>query len=187
MSEIKDNNSIKLFIPKIISIIGSLLIILSIFLPYATATDELKENIEDNPERIVYSTMNLTNKDMEHISMFKYARIYNHISKQVWGDSIHGIFYICLPACMGLFALLSVLFSAKKKPVAAIIFNVLAFLVFAAQNFDYKDRGVIPSSSYDWGIAYYIIFIASAAAIVGNVWMLIQKIKINKQNKAANS
>lgn len=186
MSEVKENKS-KFFMPILISLIGSIVIIISVFLPYATATEDYKEDIENHPDLFAYSSLDLTYKDMENISMFKYARIYNNISEQVWGNKFYGIFYICLPTFMGIFALLAILFSAKKKPIVALIFNVLAFLIFAVQNSDYNSRGVIPSKLYDWGIAYYIIFIASAAAIVGNVWMLIQKIKINKQNKAANS
>ena len=55
------------------------------------------------------------------------------------------------------------------------------------QNLDFTERGVIPSSSYDWGIGYYVFFGAAAVALIGAVWMLVKKIIIKRQLKTADN
>ena len=76
---------------------------------------------------------------------------------------------------------MSILFTVLKKPIAITIFSLLAFGVFSIQNFDYTDRGVIPSSTYDWGVAYYAFYIAFLVALVGAVLMLVFKIICKKK------
>ena len=69
------------------------------------------------------------------------------------------------------------------KPIAVIIFSLLSLCAFSIQNFDYSDRGVIPNSSYDWGIAYYIFYVATIVVFVGAIWMLVCKIKQKRRDK----
>ena len=71
-------------------------------------------------------------------------------------------------------------FAFLKKPVAVIIFNILSFGVFNLQNWDYTDRGVIPSSSYDWGAGYYIFYVAAFVTLAGAIWLLVNKILAKK-------
>lgn len=55
------------------------------------------------------------------------------------------------------------------------IFNLLALGVFYLQCWDYKDRGIVPSDLYKWGIAYYIFYIAAFVVIAAAVLMFIHK------------
>ncbi len=172
----------KLFIPFIITLIGSILMITSVFLPYATAIDDHAESIKEHPDQIVYEEIDMTAEDMFHISMAEYANVYSQLSEQFWGSSANGIFYVVMVALIGGFALLSVIFSVLKKPIAILVFDILSFGVFCLQNWDYTDRGVIPSSSYDWGMGYYIFYIAAIVTVIGAIWLLISKIKSKKDN-----
>ena len=52
------------------------------------------------------------------------------------------------------------------------------------QNWDYTDRGVIPSSSYDWGLAHTLFPIVAFIALAGAIWMLVMKIIAKKQLQA---
>lgn len=173
-------------IPCIIALIGTALMFLTIFLPYATATAEQAKMIKNRPDEIIYEELDMTAEDMRNISMVEYAMIYGELSEQILGDASYGIMYVAIVALIGIFSLLSVLFAILKKPIPVIIFGLLALGAFSIQNFDYTDRGVIPSRSYEWGAAYYIFYIAFAIALIGSVWLLTLKIKEKKQVQKTN-
>ena len=178
--------SSKLWIPFMIALVGTVLMAVTVFLPYATATDKQAENLQKYPDTVVYEGCDMTAEDMMNISMAEYAKVYTTLSEQLWGNSSYGLFYAAFVVAIGVFSVLAVLFTCLKKPIAVIIFDILAFGVFSLQNWDYTDRGVIPSSSYDWGIGYYLFYAAAAIALIGSVWMLVNQIKIKKQHKADN-
>ena len=120
MKNLKNN----LFIPFIIALIGTLLMVATVFLPYATAIDDHAENIKDNPDAVVYEELDMTAQDMMHISMVEYANVYSNLADQLFGDSSYGVFFVVLVALIGGFALLAALFAFLKKPIAIIIFNI---------------------------------------------------------------
>lgn len=66
------------------------------------------------------------------------------------------------PAVLGV---LTLLFSALRKPVPVIVFSVLAIAMSMLLTWDFENRGVIPSSSYDWGEARWVYLVAGIAAI----------------------
>ena len=75
------------------------------------------------------------------------------------------------------FALLTVFLSLMKKPIGIIVSDILALIVFKIIHFDFEDRGVIPSSSYNWGITNYLTYVIGIIIIIGAVWMFIEKKK----------
>ena len=177
----------KILIPFVAALVGAIIMLATVFLPYATATEDYAEVLGSYPDEIVYEELDMTAKDIMNISMVEYAIVYGNLSEQFWGDAAHGIMYVVLVALIGGFSLLAVLFAVLKKPIAVMIFDILAFGVFSLQNWDYTDRGVIPSSSYDWGAGYYIFYIAAVIVLVGAVWMLVTKIRTKRQLKAAEN
>ena len=50
--------------------------------------------------------------------------------------------------------------------------------------FDFEDRGVIPSSSFDWGIVYYLVYVIGVIIITGAIWLFIEKRKAKKLAKS---
>lgn len=177
-----NNNAMnkKLLIPFVLVLICSVVMITTLFMPYATASDEYSKVLNAYPDEVVYEGFDMVAEDMTNISMVEYANVYRTLSEQIWGNSSYGIFYVILVALIGGLSLLTLLFAILKKPIAIMIFDILAFGVFSVQNWDYKDRGVIPSSSYDWGMAYYIFYIVAVLALIGAIWMLIIKVKNKK-------
>lgn len=173
-----------LLVPFIITFTAAILMVSCIFLPYAAATKDYAERIDKYPDEIVFKDMNLTAKKLKNVSMVEYAHIYLTMSEQYWHDSAVGILYAALVGLIGGFSLIAALFALGKKPIPVLIFTALAFGVFAVQNWDYTDRGIIPSSSYDWGPAHTLFPAAAAAAMIAAVWMLVKKITIKKQLKA---
>lgn len=173
----------KLLVPFIITLIGAVLMFITLFLPYGAANEEQAEKLEAYPDVMIYEELNITAEDMINISMVEYANMYGNLSEQIWNDASYGIFYIAIVGLIGVFSLLSVLFAVLKKPIAVTVFSILSLVVFTIQNSDYTQRGVIPSSTYEWGAAYYVFYVAFAVALVGAVWMLVSKIIMKKQQK----
>ncbi|MBQ8249057.1 MAG: hypothetical protein IJY93_04140 [Clostridia bacterium] len=169
-----------------IALICSLLMTITIFLPYATATEEHSERLKSNSSFYSLEDVNMDGNDLVNISMTDYAKIYSTMSQKMFGNSSAGVMYVVLVVLIAIFSAIALLFSILKKPIAIIIFDILAFLTFYIQNWDYTDRGIIPSSNYDWGIAYYIFIVAAVALLANSVWMLIIKIKNKKSAIAFN-
>ncbi len=164
----------ELFIPFIIVLAGTLFMVISLFLPYSTAIGDHEEYINRFSDEIAYEELDMTYDDTMNLSMAEYAKVYGSM-----GQSF--TLYVALVVLIGGFSSLALLFACLKKPIPIIIFTVLAFLVFCLQNWDYSDRGVVPSSDYDWGAAYYIFPAAAAVAFIGSICLLVQKIKINRK------
>lgn len=169
----------------LLTLIGALLMVTCVFLPYATAIDDHAESIQKNPDRVVYEELDITAGDMMHVSMFEFANLYGKLGQEMFGSAAAGVLYIALVALIGGFGLLTVLFALCKKPIAVIIFDILVYGVFTLQNWDYTDRGVIPGSNYDWGMGYYLLYVGAAVTLAGAVWMLVIKIKNKKATKDA--
>ena len=71
-----------------------------------------------------------------------------------------------------------------KKPIGIIIFDLLTMGAFRIICFDFEDRGVIPSSSFDWGIVYYLVYVIGVIIITGAIWLFIEKRKAKKLAKS---
>ena len=71
-----------------------------------------------------------------------------------------------------------------KKPIGIIIFDLLTMGAFWIICFDFEDRGVIPSSSFDCGIVYYLVYGIGVIIFAGAVWLFIEKRKAKKLAKA---
>ena len=175
----------KTIFPFLVTLVAALVMAACVFLPYSTATTERAEWIDNYPDTVVMEEMDLTAADMKNVSLVKYAHIYYTMSEEYWHDSTIGIFYIVLVAMVGGGAFIAALFVSARKPFWCLVFGALSTGVFRLLNYDFTDRGVIPSDSYDWGIAHTIFPIAATVAMLGALWMLIQKIIVKRKIKAA--
>lgn len=169
-----------LLIPFIVTFVAALLMVSCILLPYAAATEDYTKRIDKYPDEVFFEDMDLTAKDLKNVSMVEYAHIYLAMSEQLFHDPAVGVFYAAFVGLIGGFSLIAALFALGRKPIPAIIFTVQAYGVFAMQNWDYTDRRVIPSNSYDWGLAHTLFPIAAGIALIGAIWMLVKKVMIKK-------
>ena len=124
----------------ILLVIISLFMFLSIFLPYASATDEHAERLEQYSKFYSVEELDLGGKDLVHISMFEYAMIYGNIGEEWFGDHVMGTIYVSLVVLIAVFSLCIAFFAYRKKIVAVIVFDVLASAVFFLQNWDIIDK-----------------------------------------------
>lgn len=144
-------------------------------MPYASATEEYAERLEQYSDYYALEELDMNGEDFINISMAKYAKVYSKMSEDIFGDSATGVLYVVLVVLIAIFAIGALVFAFFKKPIAVIVFDILAFVVFCIQNWDYKDRGVIPSDNYNWGGAYYIFIICAIAVLVCAVASIILK------------
>lgn len=172
-------NSKKMNVTFIATVIASLMLIATLFLPFVSATESNRERLLKYPEYENIETAGLTNADLTDISLFEYVKVYSHMAKN---DILRGVSIICLSiiAAFAVFSIMTLLFSILKKPIAIIIFNILAMLDFWAIRFDFSDRGVVPSQSYNWGVANYIVFVFGVLILAGAIVMLVGK-KVKKE------
>lgn len=177
------NKNRKFLFPFLAMLIGSLMLVVTLFLPFASATEDYKERLEEYSDSMYVEELDMTNEEAINISLFEFARIYSVAAEMGMSKGV-SIACMVIIAAFGAFALLTLLFSVLKKPIPAIIFNLLAFAVFRITKWDFEDRGVIPNSNYDWGMVQYICYIGIVVVMVGAVALLVVKIKDKKQRKA---
>jgi hypothetical protein len=108
--------------------------------------------------------------------------VYSTLSNRLFAGN-EGNIYIIIVAAIGIFALIGLICAIFKKAIPTIVFTILSFLVFAFLSFDFYHRGEIPNENYNWGLGYYIFYVATILAIIGAVWMLIVKHKAKNENK----
>ncbi len=159
-----------------ITIIGALLMLVMLLLPFASSTDDYKEELNKKPDDVYIEQIDMRNSDAVDISLVEYIKVYSAaieegIQEETAMVSI-GVIVIFL-----IFAMFTLIMSLLKKPIAIIVFDVLSLLVFSLVRFDFEDRGVIPSRSYDWGITSYLVYIVGVVIMVGAVGMFIEKRK----------
>lgn len=167
-------NSERIKIPFLMTLIGSVLLLVMILLPYASAKDDYKEYLKSNPEDYYVSEIKMTNASAVNISMLEYSRIYAETARQGVYKEV-SIICLVLISLFAIFSLLTLLMSLLKKAIGIIIFDMLALAVFWLIHFDYADRGVLPNNSYGWGIANYLTYIVGIAVAIGAVWLFVEK------------
>lgn len=168
----------KLKLPFIVALIGVLILVVGLFLPYITAAGEMAEYIENNPDRIEIKDLGLTAGDLKDIPVISVSQIITGIYGEDDGAIANVIVMI-----FGGFLALTALFVILKKPIAVIIFNLLTYGVFAFLS-AYMKEDFIDSDKYAWGIGYAIIQVAVAVVFVAAIWMLVKKIIAKRELKA---
>lgn len=166
----------KRFNPKVIALIGSLLLMITIFLPFASATDNYKQRLMSYPEQMHTEEIKMTNKDAVNISLFEFGQVY------AYTVNLHGyetISIICLTMIVAyvVFSALAILWSILNKPIALLITNLLAFGIFNLMKWDFKDRGVIANSNYHFGIAQIICLFAFLMICLASIYLFRYKKK----------
>jgi len=165
--------------PVLITIIGSMLMLLMLLLPYASATEEYKEWLLEYAREDYAEGAGITNEEAVQISLAEFMKIYMKVANQgIYKET--SILCTVIIGIFAVFSLLTLLMSIRKKPIGIIVFDILALIVFHIIHFDFEDRGVIANSSYNWGISNYLGYIAGIMVFIGAVWLFIEKTRTKK-------
>ncbi len=161
-------------LPAVIGIVSSLLLVVCLVLPYAVATSSGETFFMAYSGQSAIEGLDMTADQMASMSLVDFARVYSAL-----GSTGHikepGALYIGLVATMGACSLVMALCFAKRRPIVAIAFGIIAFGAFMLQTADYTSRGVVPSDNYGWGIAYYLAFAAFVVALVAAIWLFVER------------
>lgn len=168
----------KLKLPFIVALIGVLILVVGMFLPYITAVGEMGEYIEKYPDKIEIKDLELTASDLKDIPVISVSQIITGIYGEDDGAIANVIVMI-----FGGFLVLTALFVILKKPIAIMIFDLLAFGSFSFLNFAMKEDFISPDK-YAWGIGYHVIQAAIAVVFVAAIWILVKKIIAKRELKA---
>ncbi len=172
--------------PRLITVLGAILMLLMVFLPFASAEKEYKERLKKYEDKYYVKEIELTNGEAVHLSLVEFMRVYIHIAGEEGADTTSGqigILCVVLISMYGVFALLTLVMALCRKPIGTILFNLLTMGVLWLIQFDFKERRIIPSNRYHGGIAYYLVYVVGVVIIVGAVWMLAEKRKAKKAMK----
>ena len=167
----------KLLLPFIVSLIGVLIIVIALFLPYMTAVGELAEYIEKYPDNIEIEEFDMTASDLKDIPMMSMGRI----AASAYNEE-EGILFNVIVIVFASLSALTALFVILKKPIAVMVFELIAFGSFTVLNMATK-ADFFGADKYAWGIGYYAIVIAFAIVFASAIWMLVKKIAAKKELK----
>lgn len=161
------------------TIAAAVLLVAAFFLPYAAGTPEFREGLASMPVNPYSETLGMSNEELADISLFEYARIYGASGELGMGDAF-AMIYLPLTAAEGVMGVLTLLFAALRKPIPVIVFSALTVALTFLLNWDFEDRGVIPSSSYDWGVARWAYLVAGIAAIALAIWQIVLRRQLKR-------
>lgn len=159
--------------PVLITIIGLVLMLLMLFLPFASATEDYKEKL------LKYEEIGMTNGEAVNISLFEFGKMYVEAANQGMHKEI-SIACIVIISLFAGFAVLTLLLCLCKKSIGIIIFDLLTIGTFKIICFDFEDRGVLPSSSFDWGIVNWMVYVIGILVFAGAIWLFVEKKKAKK-------
>lgn len=170
----------KMLLPSIIALIGALLLVVTIIVPFASATEDFEEYLEYLDDRdIEYGKeLGMTNEEQIDLSLVEYAVGYARLAEQGWSE---GIIYVCVIAIFCLFILLTILCTGLKKPIGIIIFDILSLGMFLLIQWDFDERGVVPGYHYDLGTAHYFCYLGFAVALAGAIYLIATKRNLKKE------
>ena len=165
----------KVFILRIILIISALFLLISLVLPYATASLAFKENLILYGDRVVDKDTGFTGNALINMNLFEFITLHVHDTSYDGSGLIVGLLVAIV-----VLTFLTVILVGLKKNVFCAVTSILTFLLVLLINFDFSDRGLV-GYNYEWGVAhfFYIFFtiIIIASAIVSKILNKIDKTK----------
>ena len=170
------------FIASMVATFGALLMLISLFLPYAVANEYMAKRIEKYPDELVLEDGSMTSSDLKEVSLLEFSYMFS----KIYEDRDDGVAYMVIGIISVAFSAMCVILALFKKPIGAFVFSMLSYGVFYLWYNDLSvSRGVVPGSNYDVGFGYYIYYFALAVTMAGCVWLLVEKIKEKIARKKA--
>lgn len=167
----ENNGQLKL-IASVATMVAALLLVVAFFLPYAAGVDEYRETLGALSANPYSEVLGMSNEDLADISLLEYARIYGASGELGMPEEFAAV-YVPLTVAPAVLGALTLLFAVLRKPIPSILFSVLTVALTFLLNWDFEDRGVIPSDTYDWGVARWVYLAAGVAVIVCAIWQIV--------------
>ena len=160
-------------LPRLIAMIAALIAIVGFFLPFISATQDYREYMADQTDDKPFDGVDITVGEIMDMSLFKYARVYFQGGEAFFGSGGMGTFYGVLMCLIPGLALMVLLAAWRGKPVLTLILDLLMGGAFYIVNWDFVDRGIMPSGDRVWAIAHHLYYPLAAIIAACAVWMFI--------------
>lgn len=131
--------------PRALAIIGSIVMLISLVLPYATSSDDM----------MTAFTIAERWKELQAIANMSLG--------------VSEVILVMLIA-IAIFAVLALMFAIAAKGIPTLVFSLLATLAYVYFNLSFT-----PYGAYSIGFGVYLFYIAAIAAIAGSIWMIAVK------------
>lgn len=154
---------------RVVLAIAAAALVAAFFLPWGSADEEFREAAMSAPSDLMfYEPAGLTVEGATDLSLLEYAQVYGSMGNASWG-LLAAIIYAVL-----VFSVLALLLSVLGKPIGTAVFGILCFAVTRFLAWDFADRGVLPNSTHEWGVASGVYLAAIVVLIVTAValWLL---------------
>ena len=181
------NNTIKpadkkapvMLIARIALAVAVALLVAAFFLPWASADEGFREGAAALPDFMFYEPAGMTVADACDISLLEYAQVYGSMEGTAWV-----VYMVVMYAGLAL-SVVALLLAVLGKPIGTAVFAVLACAVSRLLVWDFGDRGVLPSSTHDWGAAPVIYVITTVAIVALAAWLFALKRKDKAQRETS--
>ena len=158
-------------VARIAMVVGALMLVAAFFLPWASAGDEFRDAAALAPDVVFYEPTGMTVSGATDISLMEYAQVYGSMGG-TWQ-----VYMVIMYATVDV-AAVALVFAAFGKPVPTVVFGIAAF----------GDRGVLPNSTHDWGLAPAVYIVGLVVVLAASVWMFMLKRQEGKrQGKDASA
>ncbi|MCI7730706.1 hypothetical protein [Enorma burkinafasonensis] len=174
-----DKKAPVMLIARIALAVAAALLVVAFFLPWASADEEFREGAAALPDFMFYEPAGMTVADACDISLLEYAQVYGSMEGTAWV-----VYMVVMYAGLAL-SVVALLLAVLGKPIGTAVFAALACAVSRLLVWDFGDRGVLPSSTHDWGVVPTVYLIATAAVIALAAWLFALKRKDKAQRETS--
>lgn len=161
---------------RIAMVVGALMLVAAFFLPWASAGDEFRDAAALTPDVVFYEPTGMTVSGATDISLMEYAQVYGSMGG-TWQ-----VYMVIMYATVGV-AAVTLVFAAFGKPVPTVVFGIAAFAASRLLVWDFGDRGVLPSSTHDWGLAPAVYIVGFVVVLAASVWMFMLRRQEDKRQE----
>ena len=174
-------------LPRIIAMIMAFIAIVGFFLPFISATQNYRDYMAEQSENKPFDGVDITVQEIMDMSLFKYAKVYFQGGDTFFSSGGMGLFYGVLMCLIPGLALLVLLVAWRERPVLTLILDLLMGGAFYIVNWDFVDRGIMPSGDRVWAIAHHLYYPLAAVIAVCAVWMFVVKRRMKKKYEPPQS
>lgn len=172
----------KTLLPYLAMLLASVLLVLCLLLPYATSNRERRQWLKKIGDTVINARTGFSGNDYVRLSVWEYAKL-SRANVQSGMDRQENMTRLVEIAALAACCLLTALFAALKKPIAAIVFSSLALPGAFVLSEDLAWNRIVPCEAYSRGLSYVLLYIVPLAVIAAALWLIVaQNRSAEKEN-----
>lgn len=184
MRRLAMNNS-KKGLAFIFALVGTLMLLISLFLPYISATEEHAKEIDSGQTDFWGGNeKNISVFDLikDHVEESKKDEItFNHGGAQVTMNQLtYRLVFFGFYGLLAGFAIFALILALAWKPAGALVLSLLSAALYFYLMRNSGDWNIMFLKEYQRGIGFWLGWAGYALLEIGSVWMMIRKSALKK-------